>query len=62
MMGLLYSLVMLGMKLNFDIWLQHIPRVDNAVADAVSRFRNEFQELASDADVKMMPPSTFRCM
>ena len=60
MMALVHSLVMLGMKHNFNIWLQHIPRVNNAVADALLWFRNEeFWELDPDANVEMMPSATF---
>ena len=59
MMVLICFPVMLGMKHNFHICLQHIPSVYNAVADALLRYRNEeFWEFTPDADVKMMPPST----
>ena len=46
MMVLVYSLVMFGMQNNFDLCLQHIPRVNNSIANALSRFNNdEFQQL-----------------
>ena len=50
---------MLGIKHNFDIWLQHIPGVDTAIANALSRLKNEeFWELTPDADLDMTPPMT----
>ena len=63
MVVLVHSLVMLGMKHSFDIQLLHISRVDNTVADALLRFRNEeFWKLTPDADIEMMPPATFQYM
>ena len=50
---------MLGMKHNFDIWLQHISNMDNAAADVLLRFKTEeFQQLAPDADVDLQLPSS----
>ena len=50
MMVIVCSPVMLGMKHNFDIQLQHIPRADEAVASAWLAFRNEqFWELTPNA-------------
>ena len=44
MIVLVSSLVMLVMQNNFNLHLQHIPRVNNGIADALSRFNNdEFQ-------------------
>ena len=60
MMVRVHSLVLFGMQNNFDLQLQHIPGVNNSIADALSRFNNdEFQWLTSDADCSMMPPVSF---
>ena len=63
MMALVHSLVMLSMKHKLDIWLQHIPRVDDAIANTLSRFMNEeFWKLTPDADFKMTPSATIAYM
>ena len=59
-MVLVHSLVMLGIKPNSYICLQHIPGVDNSVDDSLWRFRNESWELIPDADIKIISPSTFK--
>ena len=60
MMVLVHSLVLFGMQNNFDLYLQHIPRVNNGRANALSRFNNdEFWQLILDADLSMMPPFSF---
>ena len=41
MMVLVHSLVMLGIQNNFNLHLQHIPRVNNGIADALSRFNSD---------------------
>ena len=41
MMVLVCSLVLFGMQNNFDLLLQHISRVNNGRADALSRFNND---------------------
>ena len=57
MMVLVCSSVLFGMQNNFDLHLQHIPRVNNSIADALPRFNNdEFQWIAPDADLSMMTP------
>ena len=60
MMVLVCSLVLFGMQNNFNLHLQHIPGVNNGIADTLSRFNNdEFWQLAPDADLSMMPPVLF---
>ena len=52
-----------SMKHNFDIGLQHIPGVGNAIADALSRFKNEeLQELTPHVDFEMTPQATIKYM
>ena len=59
-MGILASLAMFGMRNNFDFHLQHIPGVDNGIADAFSRFNNDqFWHLTLDMDPSMMPLVSF---
>ena len=59
-MVLVHSLVMFGMQNNFDLCLQHIPGVDNGIADALFRFNYDgFQNFAPDADPSMMPLVSF---
>ena len=41
MMVLVCSLVLFGMQNIFNLCLQHISRVNNGIADALSRFNNE---------------------
>ena len=41
MMVLVCSLTMFSMWYNFDLCLQHIPRVDKGIADALSRFNHD---------------------
>ena len=41
MMVLVCSLAMFGMQNNFNLYLQHIPRVNNGIADALSRFNDD---------------------
>ena len=41
MMVLVCSLLLFGMQNNFDLCLQHIPRVNNSTANALSRFNND---------------------
>ena len=41
MMVLVHSLAMFGMQHNFDLHLQHIPMVNNGIADALSRFNHK---------------------
>ena len=41
MMVLICSLVMLGKQNNFNLHLQHIPGVNNGIADTLSRFNND---------------------
>ena len=54
MMVLVCSLAMFGMQNNFDLCLQHITRVDNGIADALSRFNNnQFWHLVLDMDPSM---------
>ena len=60
MMVLVCSLVLFGVQNNFDLCLQHITRVNNSIADTLSRFNNnELWKLALDADLSMMPPVSF---
>ena len=60
MMVLVQSLVMFGMQNNFDLCLQHIPGVDNSIADTLSRFNNDFfWWLTPDMDPSMMPQVSF---
>ena len=60
MMVLVHSLILFSMQNNFNLCLQHIPRVNNGIADALSRFNNEeFQWLVPKADLHMMPPASF---
>ena len=40
MMVLVCSLTMFSMQYNFDLCLQHVPEVDNDIADALSRFNH----------------------
>ena len=55
MMVLVCSLAMFGMQNNFDLHLQHIPGVDNGIADTLSRFKDDqFWHLALDTDPSMM--------
>ena len=50
MMVLVCSLAMFGMQNIFNLCLQHILKVDNAIADALSRFDDDqFWHLAPDA-------------
>ena len=57
---LVHSLAMFGMQNNFDLCLQHIPRVNNGIADTFSRFNHEqFWHLALDVDPTMMPLVSF---
>ena len=61
MMVLVHSLVLFGMQDYFNLWLQHIPGVNNGIANALSRFNNdEFWQLALDTDLSM-PPVSFAC-
>ena len=58
MMVLVHSLTMFSMQYNFDLCLQHILRVDNGVADALSRFnQDQFWHLAPGTDTSMIPAS-----
>ena len=41
MMVVVHSLVLFSMQNNFDLCLQHIPGVNNGIADALSRFDND---------------------
>ena len=41
MMVLVHSLAMFGMQNNFVLCLQHIPRVNNGIADALCRFNHD---------------------
>ena len=60
MMVLVCSLFLFGMQNNFDLCLQHIPRANNGIANALSRFNNdEFWWLTLDTDLSMMPPVSF---
>ena len=60
MMVLVCSLAMFGMQNNFDLCLQHIPGVNNGIADDLSRFNNDqFWHLALDVDPSMMPLVSF---
>ena len=60
MMVLVCSLAMLGTQNNFDLHLQHIPRVNNGIADCLSRFNHEqFQLLMPDADPTMILQASF---
>ena len=60
MMVMVCSLAMFGMQYNFDLCLQHIPRVDNGIADALSRFNHDqFWHLAPDTDTSMMALVSF---
>ena len=54
MMVLVHSLAMFGMQNNFDLHLQHIPEVNNGIADVLSRFNDDqFQHLAPESDPSM---------
>ena len=60
MMVLVQSLILFGRQNNFNLCLQYIPRVNNGIADAISRFNNdEFWWLAHDTDLNMTPPVSF---
>ena len=60
MMVLVCTLVMFGMQNNFNLCLQHIPGVNNGIADVLSRFNNDFLwQLTPDADFSMMLPVSF---
>ena len=60
MMVLVCSLAMFGMQHNFDLHLQHIPGVNNGIADALSRFNHEqFWQLAPGVDPTMMQLASF---
>ena len=41
MMVLVHSLAMFGMQHTFNLRLQHIPGVNNGIADALSRFNHK---------------------
>ena len=56
MMVLVCLLAMFGMQSNFDLCLQHILRVNNGIADALSRFNDDqFWHLMPAADSSVMP-------
>ena len=60
MMVLVHSLAIFGMQHNFNLCLQHIPRVNNGIADALSRFNHkQFWQLAPGVDPIMMPLASF---
>ena len=60
MMVLVHYLAMFGMQNNFDCHLQHIPRVNSGIADALSRYNNDqFQCFTLDADPSMSPLVSF---
>ena len=60
MMVLVRSLAMFGMQHNFDLHLQHIPEVNNGIADALLRLNHEqFQQLTPGSDPTMMPLASF---
>ena len=60
MVVLVCSLAMFGIKHNFNLHLQHIPGVENGIADAHLRFKHkQFWQLAPSMDPTMMPLASF---
>ena len=60
MMVLVHSLTMFNMQYNFDLHLQHIPEVDNDIANALSRFNHDqFWHLTLGTATNMTPLVSF---